>query len=82
MLGAAGISLATQPRLYWLTWEVNSEAGLVLEDPLGQGREALQPVTLTADFDQKDFLQAGWSMERGHRFPTFTTEAACRLALL
>ena len=70
---AAGISLARRPRLYWLTWEVNSEAGLVLEDPHGQGWEALQPVTLTADFDQKDFLQAGWSMPPGHRFPTFTT---------
>eukprot|EP00435_Cladocopium_sp_Y103_P064308 s327_g26.t1 len=70
---SAGVSLARRPRLYWLTWELSSEEGLEVLEPEGSGWSRVHPVHLSAEFDQKEFLQAGWFMPPGHRFPTFTT---------
>ena len=70
---AAGVSLARRPRLYWLTWELTPEEGLTPQPMDGLEWMAVKSVELTAVVDQKDFLQPGWSLPPGHRFPTFTT---------
>eukprot|EP00435_Cladocopium_sp_Y103_P060320 s678_g22.t1 len=70
---SAGVSLARRPRLYWLSWELVEEEGFHLQPPVGVGFEQLQQINLVAEFDQKEFLQAGWFVPPGRRLPTFTT---------
>lgn len=70
---AAGISLARRPRLYWLTWEISPEDGLELSEVEGAGWEAIRSIHLSADVNQKEFLEPGWYLPPGNRLATFTT---------
>eukprot|EP00435_Cladocopium_sp_Y103_P008139 s339_g2.t1 len=70
---SSGISLARRPRLYWLTWELTSEPGMQLEPPQGSGWTEFRNIHLSAEVDQKDFLEAGWFIPDGNRLATFTT---------
>ena len=70
---AAGISLARRPRLYWQTWELQSEDGLQVEAYQGEGWSQIRTVHLCAEVDQKAFLEAGWFVPPGNRLATFTT---------
>ena len=70
---AAGVSLARRPRLYWFSWELVQETGLALCPTEGRDWSAVRTVELAAEVDQKDYLQSGWKLPPGHRFPTFTT---------
>lgn len=70
---SVGISLARRPRLYWMTWELVSEAGLGLTDFVGTEWERLREVLLTGEIDQKEFLEPGWMVPAGQRLATFTT---------
>eukprot|EP00435_Cladocopium_sp_Y103_P046961 s855_g13.t1 len=70
---AAGVSLCRRPRLYWMNWELLSEEGLAVGLPTGADWTTVVPVNLSAVVDQKDFLEAGWSLPPGKWLPTFTT---------
>ena len=70
---AAGVSLARRPRLYWLTWELASEPGMLLQEPVGMGWHELREITLEAEVPQRDFLEAGWFIHPAARLATFTT---------
>lgn len=72
-IDAAGTSLAHRPRLYWLTWELVSEDGVeILMGSSGQLPVQGQ-VNLTASFQEKAFLEKGWTRTTEKSFPTFTT---------
>lgn len=66
---SAGVSLARRPRLYWFGWELTTEPGLTVLEVYGTAWETVTPVELVAEFEPKDFLEAGWTMPPGHRFP-------------
>ena len=70
---AAGLSLARRPRLYWVTWELQEEAGLGIDAYDGLGWNRVRTVHLSAEVDQKAFLEAGWFIPPGNRLATFTT---------
>eukprot|EP00435_Cladocopium_sp_Y103_P032616 s2458_g8.t1 len=70
---AAGVSLCRRPRLYWTTWEILSEEGLVVSPTCHEGWAQITPLHLVATVDQKDFLEAGWFLPPDGRLPTFTT---------
>ena len=70
---AAGLSLARRPRLYWVTWELQEEAGLGIDAYDGLGWSRVRTVHLSAEVDQKAFLEAGWFIPPGNRLATFTT---------
>eukprot|EP00435_Cladocopium_sp_Y103_P020901 s2412_g5.t1 len=70
---AGDISLARRPRLYWLDWELVSETGMLLKDPVGHGWSLTTPVQLSATLEERDFLQPGWHLPPGRKLPTFTT---------
>eukprot|EP00435_Cladocopium_sp_Y103_P074163 s689_g47.t1 len=70
---SAGVSLARRPRLYWMSWELVEEPGLVLSLPEGAGWLETQEVVLQAELNQRDYLEAGWFLPPGYRMATFTT---------
>ena len=70
---AAGVSLARRPRLYWCTWELLEEPGVLLEEPKGHDWGRVREVRLTAELDEKDFLEPGWGLQPNQRLATFTT---------
>ena len=70
---AGGISLAHRPRLYWCTWDLVPEEGLTLTPKGGEEWEAYTEVTLNANLDPSDYLEAGWTLKPGCKLATFTT---------
>ena len=70
---AGGMSLARRPRLYWCTWELREQPGVEFLPPQGQGWSQFCEVKLTAQVDQRDFLQPGWFIPDRHVLATFTT---------
>lgn len=68
-IDASGVSLAHRPRLYWLDWEVSSGTGVQIEWS-DSGRST---VTLSANINEADYLEPGWSRTRCSPLPTFTT---------
>ena len=42
---SAGLSLARRLRLYWMTWELEDEPGLIKEAPRHTGLQQISPVT-------------------------------------
>ena len=70
---AVGVSLCRRPRLYWLTWDIESEEGISPQTPVGTGWEVYSPVELHATINAKDYLEPGWFLPPGVRLPTFTT---------
>eukprot|EP00435_Cladocopium_sp_Y103_P046052 s66_g13.t1 len=75
---AVGVSLARRPRLYWCTWELITEAGMLVLQPEGSGWYELREIELQATVDQKLYLQPGWFVPPGHRLATFTTSRPSR----
>ena len=71
-IDASGVSLAHRPRLYWVTWEVQDEPGFALLPPSNSGWAQVIEVKLEADLDEKDYVEAGWSLLPGERLATFT----------
>ena len=67
---SVGMSLCRRPRLYWCTWELLSEEGVVVTPP-GDGWDYGE-IQLFAEVDHSKFLHKGWSLA-GDALPTFTT---------
>ena len=72
-IDAAGLSIARRPRVYWVSWELQSETGVVVTP----GCEHKLPVKGKVEFQvepsEGDFLESGWTRVPGFLLPTFTT---------
>ena len=69
-IDAAGVSLARRPRLYWCSWELQSQSSATVVPPHGQTPGS---VVLEAKLDPKLYIQPGWEMCQSPKLPTFTT---------
>ena len=72
-IDSQGISLCGRPRLYWVSWQLQEEAGVAIESGQEEGWQTCRKVVLDAKVDAKAFLHPGWQLQDGHHFPTFTT---------
>ena len=70
---ASGVSLARRPRLYWCTWEMMGLEGVRVIPPGESGWGAFGVLEMSANVDQKDYLQPGWFVPEGNVLSTFTT---------
>ena len=74
LLDAGGISLARRPRIYWVSWEIHSN-----DDDVEVSREVEHhlpiqgEIKLTAQVNEKEFLEPGWKLMSEQKLPTFTT---------
>ena len=72
-INADGVSLANRPRLYWITWELSPGPGATVL----HGSDGTLPiegeVKLSADWEDKHFLEPGWERSEKIPLPTFTT---------
>lgn len=73
LLDSCGISLARRPRLYWVSWELVGEPGVVLDEGSEHSLPIKGQVTLKAEVNPKDFLDSGWQLPASQVLPTFTT---------
>ena len=72
-IDSCGISLARRPRLYWVSWELIAEPGVSLEEGSDHALPIKGQVTLKAEVNPKDFVEAGWELPNSQVLPTFTT---------
>ena len=73
MVDSFSISACRRPRLYWLSWELESEAGITIVQRPTDSWESYGVLSLTGVFDPKDYIASGWDMCEAGVFPTFTT---------
>ena len=67
---AIGLRLCRRPRLYWVTWELQEQEGVCLEEADEDWDYGL--VSLTSKVETQNFLEPGWKLA-GDALPTFTT---------
>ena len=72
-IDAVGVSLARRPRLYWITWDLDSGEGVWLHPPATTDDSDYGTVDLEAEVDPRDYLTKGWTKTSCQPFPTFTT---------
>lgn len=73
-IDSVGVSLARRPRLYWVSWELNSEENVEISPPQDEDDwEGFGTVELGALVPAKRFLTPGWKKTCEEPFPTFTT---------
>ena len=68
-----GLTLCHRPRLYWPTWELQSEAQATVSPPVVEGPEGLGMVAFFGEPQQEHFLEPGWHLADQKGLPTFTT---------
>ena len=72
-IDSKGICLCSRPRLYWVTWPVAEEQGVVIAQGDDTAWKRHDMIFLDAEVDSRAFLQKGWSLREGCTLPTFTT---------
>ena len=72
-IDAGGISLARRPRLYWISWDLESETHATVERDVEHRLPVKGRVDLFGPPNPKDFLESGWELTPGYQLPTFTT---------
>ena len=69
-IDSEGIAICRRPRLYWISWELCSGAGVTIRSPQGTGMSAFTTVELTADIDPTHYLMAGCGKRMNHCQPS------------
>ena len=72
-IDAEGASLARRPRLYWLSWELESGQGAVVEPPVTSDWKSCGRVVLEGNVEPGRYLMPGWERMGPGPLPTFTT---------
>ena len=72
-LDASGVSLCHRPRVYWPSWELVETEGSELVWGTDGRLPIVGEVVLSANVEEKHYLEAGWSRWKGRCLPTFTT---------
>ena len=72
-IDSVGITLCHRPRLYWVSWELNSGEGAKATAPEETRWGSAGSVELNAKVHVDALLESGWSLQDGCKFPTFTT---------
>jgi site-specific DNA-cytosine methylase len=72
-IDALGVSLARRPRLYWITWQLQSGEGALVHTPEQPGWECYGTVDLQGKVNPSVYLTPGWTGASDQPLPTFTT---------
>ena len=73
-INASDVALASQPRLYWLDWELQPGHSVLISYHPDAVWGDFHEVSLKTTLDSKDYLKPGWLLQRDdQRLPTFTT---------
>ena len=72
-IDALGVSLARRPRLYWITWQLQSGEGAQVHTPEQPGWECYGTVDLQGKVNPSVYLTPGWTGASDQPLPTFTT---------
>ena len=68
-----GLTLCHRPRLFWVTWELQSGPKAVVAPLPAEGWENFGVVSFLGSPESKDFLEPGWELGDEWGLPTFTT---------
>ena len=72
-IDANEISLAHRPRLYWVSWEINTSGPGETMLPCSRNLPTKGEIKLTAQVNPQDYLEKGWNKSTSKPLPTFTT---------
>ena len=72
-IDASGVSLARRPRLYWITWALQTGEGVTIEIPPDDKWESMGKVKLEGKVESDKYLVPGWRRLGEQPLPTFTT---------
>ena len=73
-LDAGAVSLARRPRIYWVSWEIeSSDAEVEVSREVEHHLPIQGEIKFDAQVNEKEFLEPGWKLTPGQKLPTFTT---------